>query len=129
MEVNLAIVCASTPALKPLIVQIIPMFGSKFGSKPSHDNSGRTGETTLGSKNSAPFMRLNGKPSNGNLTDDVQLEHGFTALPQAHRQPNGHERWKEIHVTQDFEQRSVDLGRESADSQKDFFGRSKGRRH
>jgi hypothetical protein len=129
LEVNLAIVCASTPALKPLIVQIIPMFGSRAGTKQSHENSDRS-QSTHGTKNSGPFMRLKGKPSQSTMSDDIHLERGVTALPQANRQYS-QEHWKEIHVTRDFEQRSVNEGRSSDDSQKDLyagFPRPMGRR-
>jgi hypothetical protein len=118
MEVNLAIVCASTPALKPLVVQVIPMFGSRFGTKRSNDHSGRSQSTHESRSNG--FMRLKGKPSQSTMSDDIRLEHSVTALPQAYGQP-GHESWKEIHVTRDFEQRSVNEGRPSDDSQKDLY--------
>jgi hypothetical protein len=55
------------------------------------------------------------------MNDEVRLEHGITALPHAHRQ-SSQEHWKEIHVTHDFEQRSVNEGRMSDASQKDLYG-------
>jgi hypothetical protein len=54
------------------------------------------------------------------MSDEVKLEHGITALPHAYRQPS-HEHWKEIHVTHDFEQRSIKEGRRSDDSQKGLY--------
>jgi hypothetical protein len=110
LEVNLAIVCASTPCLKPLVVKIMPMFGSRFGaskrSHPSAEDSGANG-----------FMRLKGRPSQVTVgdRDEILLEHGVR------RGLGGKgENWKEIHVTRDFEQRSVS-GRVSDDSQKDLY--------
>jgi hypothetical protein len=98
---------------------MIPIFGSRFGtSKRSNDHSGHSNTTHDSSSNG--FMRLKGKPSQSTMNDDVRLEHGITALPHAHRQSN-HENWKEIHVTHDFEQRSVNEGRMSDDSQKDLY--------
>lgn len=57
------------------------------------------------------------------MKDEILLEHGITALPNAHR-GDGADAWKEIHVTRDFEQRSVrSKGEErlSDDSQKDLY--------
>lgn len=54
------------------------------------------------------------------MNDDVRLEHGITALPHAYRQDSA-DAWKEIHVTKDFEQRSVNEERTSDDSQKDLY--------
>lgn len=102
------------------------MFGSRFGSKQSHDNSGPS-RPTHDSKNDSGFMRLHGKPSQNSMTED--LEHGMTALPDARHVRQ--DRWREIHVTKDFEQRSVNEGRSSDDSQKDLythFGRHTSRR-
>jgi hypothetical protein len=63
-------------------------------------------------------MKLKTRPSQSTMTDDVNLERGITALPASHRRG---EAWKEIHVTRDFEQRSVNEGRSSDDSQKDLY--------
>lgn len=48
------------------------------------------------------------------MNEDIAI----TALPNAYRHS---EAWKEIHVTRDFEQRSVNEGRLSDDSQKDLY--------
>jgi hypothetical protein len=65
-------------------------------------------------------MRLKARPSQSTMNDDVRLERGITALPNSHRQHNN-EPWKEIHVTRDFEQRSVSESRVSDDSQRDLY--------
>jgi hypothetical protein len=65
-------------------------------------------------------MRLKGKPSHATINEDIRLKHDITALPHAYR-PHSQEAWKEIHVTRDFEQRSVNEGRVSDDSQKDLY--------
>ncbi|KAH8722918.1 hypothetical protein GQ44DRAFT_774445 [Phaeosphaeriaceae sp. PMI808] len=119
LEVNLAIVCASTPALKPLVVKIIPIFGSQFGTKRSNEVSDPS-HRSQGSKSNGPFMRLEGKPSQSTIDDDIHLENGVTVSPNAYRQPR-HEEWKEIHVTRGFEQRSVNEGRPSDDRQRDLY--------
>ncbi|KAF2028470.1 hypothetical protein EK21DRAFT_113808 [Setomelanomma holmii] len=117
LEYNFAIVCASTPVLKPLIIQLVPMFGSRFGSsKRSKDNSGRSHDSR-----SNGFMRLNCKPSHSTMNEDVRLEHGITALPHTYQQRICGS--KEIHVGRDFEQRSLNEneGRVSGDSRKEFY--------
>jgi hypothetical protein len=63
-------------------------------------------------------MRLKGKPSHATMHDDIRLENGVTALPSTSR---GEGAWKDIHVTREFEQRSVNEGRMSDDSQKDLY--------
>ena len=115
LEVNLAIVCASTPALKPFVLQIVPMFGSRFGTKRSNNNSGRS-QTTHDPRSNGPFIRLKGKQSQSTMNDDIYIKHGVSAVPHVHRQPS-HESWKEIHVMRGFEQSSVNEGRSHDDSQ------------
>jgi hypothetical protein len=120
MEVNLAIVCASTPALKPLVVKIMPMFGSRFGTKQSPDSS---------SKNNG-FTRLRAKQSQSTIGDEIRLERKTMGVKEVDAMPR-HESWKEIHVTRDFEQRSVNGVRGSEDSRKELysgFPRAMGRR-
>jgi hypothetical protein len=115
IEVNLAIVCASTPCLKPLIVQIIPGFASRIGSKRTNDNSDHTVQSKE-SRDHRSFMRLKGKPSQRTMIENIDLEPGVAALPYAEMHLG------EIHVTRDFEQRSANEGRPSdSDSQKDLF--------
>lgn len=86
------------------------MFGSRFGiSKRSHPSSSEDSRGT-------GFMRLKGKPSQATMKDEILLEHGITTVPNSYRG----DKWKEIHITRDFEQRSVN-GRMSDDSQKDLY--------
>lgn len=103
IEVNLAIVCASAPALKPLVVQVMPKFGSRFGTgrRPSENIVPLNG--THDSSGNGPFMRLKAKPSHSTMNDDVYLESGVTAVPPIHRSAD-HDNWKEIHVTRGVEQ-------------------------
>lgn len=61
-------------------------------------------------------MRLKGKTSQSTFSGDIDLEPGVTALPHAARYHG------QIHVTHEFDQRSVNDGRASeSDSQKDLF--------
>lgn len=113
IEANLAIVCASAPALKPLVVKILPAFSSQMGSYGS--NSTRSGSKSA----KLSFIRLKGTKSQSTM-DSKDLEsgahHDVTALPAvAYNGPN------RIHVTRDFEQHSENNGRYSeSESQKDL---------
>lgn len=103
LEINLAIVCATTPALKPLVVRLLPNFGSRFGSKQTGNTSGQV--PTIGTqsvRNNANFMRLKGMPSRSSMGDDIRLEPGVGTVIDP-----GRDHWKEIHVTRDIEQRSL----------------------
>jgi hypothetical protein len=106
IEMNLAIVCACVPALKPLIVKVIPAFSSR---RSGNDSSQRS-ESSKVSKVSHAFQRLDGKGDLSNAKS-VDTEQGFgdvemnaiTALPHIHR----HDSVKgKIRVTHDVEQRS-----------------------
>jgi hypothetical protein len=112
IEVNLAIVCASTPALRPLVVAIIPAFASRMGSsKRSHDNS--NSNQSKDSQNRRSFMRLKGKNSQSSVGgEEIDMERGVTALPGAGRFHG------EIHVQQDFEQVSINERKLSDGSQR-----------
>jgi len=90
IEVNLAIVCASTPALKPLVVRLIPAFSSY--KKGTHISSKRAGtgshNLSFSMKKSATFIELREKGSQVSAGDgdgdDVEL--GMVsprALPQS----------------------------------------------
>jgi hypothetical protein len=108
IEMNLAIVCACVPTLKPLIVHVIPSFSSRQ-SGGGNDSSQRS-EVTKGSKIAHSFQRLDG----GSLTTrDTDVEKGFesteletvTALPAIHRKKTD---WKgHIRITHELEQKSA----------------------
>jgi hypothetical protein len=101
IEMNLAIVCACVPALKPLVIQIIPSFASGH----SRNNSSRF-KPSKWSNLARPFNRLNGDGSAAKSADVEQGSMGsewrsITALPPVHCQPSkkGH-----IRVTHDVHQ-------------------------
>lgn len=98
IEANLAIVCASLPALKPLIVSIVPVFGTR------HSSRGQGSTITSGNK-----LRLHkfSKELCKSADDKEQLTnvssaghaHSFVSGPSA---CESHER--NIYVTKYFEQ-------------------------
>ncbi|KAF2735190.1 hypothetical protein EJ04DRAFT_491971 [Polyplosphaeria fusca] len=121
IEVHTAIVCATTPTLKPLIVAIVPGFASRLGSKPSRNTDGtvNSNDSTIQRR----FMRLQGKSSQSTMEDDIDLEVNANGLVTA--VPNAHKKTGQIHVTRDIEQRSANVFDGSfseSDSQKNFFG-------
>lgn len=123
LEINLAIFCASAPALRPLVVAVIPAFAASFGgSKRSNDASDPNSYSnqTADSHNSRPFMKLKGRRSQSTVNDNIDLEQSITALPHAERFHG------EIHVTRDFETLSERESRRPSetDSSKILFPRS-----
>lgn len=108
IEVNLGIVCASTPALKPLVVKIIPRFATtRYGSNQSNSRN------TKDSKDRRSFLELKGKHSQGSMSDDLESGNHLSptiALPTlTHIRPAQHN----IHYMRDFEQYSEHFGRSS----------------
>jgi len=105
IEMNLAIVCASTPALKPLIVKMAPSFSSRHGTNASSERTGTYKESRFHNS----FLRLGGMKSSSEMSNS-EVEQGtmdtelipVTALPPVHAPPNQ----GQIHVTRDFEQQS-----------------------
>ncbi|KAF2830466.1 hypothetical protein CC86DRAFT_284143 [Ophiobolus disseminans] len=99
IEVNLAIVCASTPALKPLVVRIIPAFSTRdislgygFGSGATRSKSGK-------------FVELTNKPTNQSTTEDPGLgvTPRITAEPMAGQSLSGNA----IYVHHDIERQTL----------------------
>ncbi|CAI6339898.1 unnamed protein product [Periconia digitata] len=87
IEMNLAIVCACVPALKPLVVQVIPA----FASRPSENNSSQRSGASRSSKLSRSFLKLDG--NDRSFEGSVDAEQGsagselrpITALPPVHQ--------------------------------------------
>ncbi|EUC27152.1 hypothetical protein COCCADRAFT_10178 [Bipolaris zeicola 26-R-13] len=100
IEVNLGIVCACAPALKPLVVKAIPRFATLYGSRKS--TYGGTKDTP---KDSASFVKLKDKGSTGTISDEIELHYrsgnvvseSYTGLPRT------------IHVKTDLEQQIDDV--------------------
>ncbi|KAH7117917.1 hypothetical protein B0J11DRAFT_441449 [Dendryphion nanum] len=117
IEVNLAIVCASVPALKALVVKVIPRFASQFKSSVTGQKSKDwTVKDTRNSRITKEFIELKGQ--NSRLSADVDLERKgdtVTALPALEPAPGC------ITYQVDIEQYSERTGRTSeSDSQKDL---------
>ncbi|KAL7772455.1 hypothetical protein CFE70_002414 [Pyrenophora teres f. teres 0-1] len=92
IEMNLAISCACAPALKPLVVHLIPAFGSKWTAKESSERSG-TSKQSKGSGFSGCFRPVGERGnSTANLTnveqgvEDIELE-PVTTLQPAYQPP------------------------------------------
>jgi hypothetical protein len=103
IEVNLAIVCASTPALKPLVVKVIPAFSTRYGSRVYGSNSGTE------QNKSRKFVELSNKNFPPTATDDLEL--GDTPLITALPVPSYGPGRQAIHVRHNIEQRSEGNGR------------------
>lgn len=114
IESNLAIVCASLPALKPLVVRIIPVFGTP-------DSSRGQCATAVGGNN----HRLHKLGSRGiwRLGDDeVKLASEFSAshAQSVASRPSESDPGRNIYVTKHFEQHIEDKrGLSRDDSQRE----------
>jgi hypothetical protein len=105
IEINLAIVCASTPALKPLIARVIPAFATRRGTDRSHGSSKGSGTLTK-SKLHHSFLRLGGKKDIS--TSDVEQGTVDTELTPVTALPPVQSTMSQgnIHVTRVFDQQS-----------------------
>lgn len=94
MEVNLGIVCASLPALKPLVARIVPGFLVHQNNSRSH----LTRTTTSNHRSST----VSGGSHRYHATVESRFENGFEDdfMPPMPLQPN------QIFVTRKFERRS-----------------------
>lgn len=105
IEVNLAIVCASTPALKPLVIRIIPAFSSRRRSSGSGDSSNTTQRPT----STRSFVPIKVKTSQSTMdSTNTDLEKGRRdpTAPPSVRQPNAQHARHVIHITHNLEQHS-----------------------
>ncbi|CAG5181650.1 uncharacterized protein ALTATR162_LOCUS9790 [Alternaria atra] len=105
IEVNLAIVCASTPALKLLVVKVIPAFSTRNGSWGYGPNSGTK------QNKSGKFVELSNKIPPSTAMEDFELGDTppITALPAVSYGPGR----KAIYVQHDFERHFKGNGRDS----------------
>jgi hypothetical protein len=128
IEANLAIVCASLPALKPLVVSVVPVFGTR--------GSTRGRGSTAASANSHRLHKLSAKGIWRSDDDKEKLATGSSAshaLSVAER-PEESERLgrNSIYVTKHFEQRVEDSkgleeGSDHELSMAEFLARGAGR--
>jgi hypothetical protein len=112
IEINLGIVCASLPALKPLIVKIIPGFSTRHSSR---------GYGTANSARMGKSYGLGSKATRGTQDDVMELAtkriNSNAYSSKAAQQDLG----KSIYVTQHVEQHYEDTGHASdCESQKDL---------
>lgn len=109
IEANLAIVCASLPALKPLIVRIVPVFGTR--------NSSRERGSTAASANNHRLRKLGSRVTwkagedKEKLTTESSASHAQSFISR----PSESEQGRNIYVTKHFEQH-VENNRELRDS-------------
>ncbi len=100
IESNLAIVCASLPALKPLIVRIVPVFGTR--------GSSRGGGSTAASANNHRLQKLGSKLGGKTVEDKEKLtSHSNTSRVQSiiSSPSESEHHGRSIYVTKHFEQR------------------------
>lgn len=119
---NLSIVCASLPALKPLFVKIIPGFGSRKGSRGYGISSGKQPDYSFGGR---------GRPHNSERikAEGMELEMGpsvnvrtYPSSANNNNSNNNQEAFgKNIFISRQFEQHFEGDGLSSdGESQKDL---------
>ncbi|KAF9701863.1 hypothetical protein EKO04_000126 [Ascochyta lentis] len=104
IESNLAIVCASLPALKPLIVRIVPVFGTRSSSTRGRGSTAMSGNNhKLHKLKSRETWKFAGDQEK--LTSESSASRGqsFVSGPSESEQ-----RGKSIYVTKHFEQHIED---------------------
>jgi hypothetical protein len=110
IEANLAIVCASLPALKPLVVTIIPDFGTR------HSSRGRGSIAASG--NRYRLHKLCSKSTWRSGDDKEKLTSDSSASQAqsfASRPSEGENHGRNIYVTKHFEQRVEDNSKDPRD--------------
>ncbi|KAI8943832.1 hypothetical protein NX059_001805 [Plenodomus lindquistii] len=117
IEMNMAIVCASLPALKPLFKKVIPGFSSRQRSRNYGTNSGRRPST---------FRTFGGtKHSRQTVDEEVELDSGSAVRCQAYPSGSNSSGYgKNIYITRQFEQHfERDCQNSDSESQKDLVDR------
>lgn len=116
IEMNMAILCASLPALKPLLVNIIPGFASRTTSRGYGPNSGR--------RPSFPFATIGGSKAKRTVDEELEMEPKRTINTQVYPSAsNTSVHGKDIYVTRQFEQHchfDRDVHNSDSESQKDL---------
>ncbi|KZM24640.1 uncharacterized protein EKO05_0008579 [Ascochyta rabiei] len=114
IEANLAIVCASLPALKPLVVSIVPVFGTRKSSGQG-SNAASGNNHRLRKLMSRDTLKHSGDKEQLTGVSSASCGHSFASSPSESGQSR-----KNIYVTKHFEQHVEDIkGPGNCDSQKE----------
>ncbi|KAH6868840.1 hypothetical protein BKA58DRAFT_441265 [Alternaria rosae] len=118
IEMNLAIVCASLPALKPLVVKIVPGFSSSLNaSRAAYGNGTGTGAST---------KQIGVRSTARRIDDDYELGRPGSTTPYQTTSEEGGMYGKSIYVSRHFEQHFEQSSRISdSESQKDLVAEPK----
>ena len=121
IEANLAIVCASLPALKPLVVRVIPAFSARRGSSRGYSS-------TSASSNSHRLQKF-GRKDRQSIDDQVEESGNTSHIEAVSSRSVEHDEGRNIlvtqHIEQRFEQTSEIQGQNSdGESQKEFIASS-----
>jgi hypothetical protein len=109
--VDLAIVCASLPALKPLLVKFIPAFSTRHGSR-GYGSAWRDGKNP---------SNVSGSKASRNTDDDLELAAKSLSSKAYPSTSNESVYGHNIYVSHNFEQHVEGTGRSSdSESQKDL---------
>ncbi|KAI4673425.1 uncharacterized protein J4E84_011104 [Alternaria hordeiaustralica] len=117
IEMNLAIVCASLPALKPLVVKIIPGFSSSLNASRVYGGGTGTGAST---------KQIGVRSTARRIDDDFEMGRPGSTTPYQTTSEEGGMFGKNIYVSRHFEQHFEQSSRISdSESQKDLVAEPK----
>jgi hypothetical protein len=117
IEMNLAIVCASLPALKPLVVKIVPGFSSSHNASRAYGNGTGTGGST---------KQIGVKSTARRIDDEYELGRPGSTTPYQTATEEEGMFGKNIYVSRHFEQHFEQSSRTSeSESQKDLVAEPK----
>ncbi|KAI4911282.1 uncharacterized protein J4E92_010338 [Alternaria infectoria] len=117
IEMNLAIVCASLPALKPLVVKIIPGFSSSLNASRAYGGGTGTGAST---------KQIGVRSTARRIDDDFELGRPGSTTPYQTTSEEGGMFGKNIYVSRHFEQHFEQSSCKSdSESQKDLVAEPK----
>jgi hypothetical protein len=117
IEMNLGIVCASLPALKPLVVKLVPSFSSTRQSSRTYGSGYGTG--TIGSSKHRGALGI--KSTAKRIDDEIELGLPGTTMPYQTTSDDGGTPGRKIYISRHFEQHFEQSSRTSdSESQKDL---------
>ncbi|KAJ8107020.1 hypothetical protein OPT61_g9154 [Boeremia exigua] len=126
IEANLAIVCASLPALKPLVVRVIPVFGSRHSSRGHGSNAASANNHRLQKLGSKIIWRSADDKEKLTSVSSVSHAHSVASRPSESEQHG-----RNIYVTKHFEQHIENAKTHSSSDQEvtaaEFLGHDTGR--
>ncbi|PSN66331.1 hypothetical protein BS50DRAFT_635470 [Corynespora cassiicola Philippines] len=81
IEMNLAIFCASAPALKPIVVRLIPRLSSGYVTEVGSESQGQTGTDTMVNSHGQSGIELKTNDSRATAKGDLERQTSAPRIP------------------------------------------------